>query len=412
MFRNIWFQAHWLIGITAGIVLAIVGLTGAMLAFETPLQQWLNRDTRTVAISSAAVMTPSGLLEAVAQQVPGKRVTTLQFSSDPTAAVRVGFAPDANARGGGRGPGRGESRYVNPYTGALLEADAARGQAFFRATRSLHRWLTLDGYGKQELGRKIVGACTALCIVLTLSGLYLRWPRRIGSWRVWLTFNPRLKGRAFLWHLHAVLGTWVLIGFLLMSLTGLYWSYNWYRDGLYALAGIERPAGREQANRPAGAAPRAERARGGERPGDSPDEAVQPAILDAAWTSFKTLPEAAQLKTATLTFEPGRPIEVRYLRTDSRHDRANNVAQIDPRTGALLKHERYEDKRTGEKFMASIFPLHSGSFFGLPGSVLYMIASLGMPVFAVTGWMMYLDRRRKKRASATRREPSAGWNTL
>jgi sulfite reductase (NADPH) flavoprotein alpha-component len=49
MFKNLWFQAHWLIGITAGIVLAIVGFTGGILSFESEIQQWLNRDVRAVA---------------------------------------------------------------------------------------------------------------------------------------------------------------------------------------------------------------------------------------------------------------------------------------------------------------------------------------------------------------------------
>jgi sulfite reductase (NADPH) flavoprotein alpha-component len=204
--------------------------------------------------------------------------------------------------------------------------------------------------------------------------------------------------------LHAVLGTWVLLGFLLMSLTGLYWSYNWYRDGLYSLAGVQRPAGREQGPRAAAGPDR--RAQRGDQ-GEGAREAPGPSNLDAAWTSFTALPDAAQFKTATVTFEPGRPIEVRYLHADARHDRANSTAQFDPRTGVLLKHEPYGGKRTGEKFMASIFPLHSGSFFGLPGTVLYMIASLGMPVFTITGWMMYLDRRRKKQAAQLRQETSA-----
>jgi sulfite reductase (NADPH) flavoprotein alpha-component len=41
--KKILFQAHWLVGITAGVILAIVGATGAILAFETPIQNWLNR---------------------------------------------------------------------------------------------------------------------------------------------------------------------------------------------------------------------------------------------------------------------------------------------------------------------------------------------------------------------------------
>ena len=48
--------------------------------------------------------------------------------------------------------------------------------------------------------------------------------------------------------------------------------------------------------------------------------------------------------------------------------------------------------------MNSIFVLHSGSFFGLVGLVLMMIASLLMPLFAITGWQLYLGRRAKKRS--------------
>jgi sulfite reductase (NADPH) flavoprotein alpha-component len=379
MLKKILFQAHWLVGITAGVVLAIVGATGAILAFETPIQNWLNRDVRTVVQPGTAALSLDALTAAIAKQAPDKQITSLQVSADPTAAVRLVFA----------GSGRGETRYANPYTGELIDGEVNRGQGFFRTTRSIHRWLLLDQMDQQSVGRHIVGAATLLCIGLALSGLYLRWPaRRAGSWRVWLTFNPKFKGRAFLWHLHAVLGTWVLIGFLLMSLTGLYWSYNWYRNGLFAISNVE-PPNREQRRDP----PRSDRASGAAT-------ASAPVALDGAWASFKSLLGDQRFTTATLALEPGKPIEIRYLLAESRHDRANNTVSIDAATSAVLKHELFADKRAGEKFMASIFPLHSGSFFGVPGTTVYMIASLAMPVFTITGWMLYLDRRRRKRVPA------------
>lgn len=400
MLKKILFQAHWLVGITAGVILAIVGATGAILAFETPIQNWLNRDVRNVAQPGPSALPLDALTETIREQAPGKRIASLQVSADPTATVRIVFAPDANANASSRGPARGETRYANPYTGELIAGEVNRGQAFFRTTRSIHRWLLIDQLDKQAVGRHIVGAATLLCVGLALSGLYLRWPRSIGKWRVWLTFNPKLKGRSFLWHLHAVLGTWVLIGFLVMSLTGLYWSYNWYRNSLFAIAGVEPPAGREQRReQPRNAAePRGERNRG---EGALEDPAIQPVALNAVWTNFQTTLGDRPFTTATLTLDPGRPIEIRYLLADSSHDRANNTMQLEATTGQVLKHERYDSKRTGEKFMASIFPLHSGSFFGVPGSLVYMVASLAMPVFTITGWMLYLDRRRRKRAASS-----------
>ncbi len=42
-----------------------------------------------------------------------------------------------------------------------------------------------------------------------------------------------MKGRNFIWDLHAVVGTWVVIFYLILACTGLYWSYDWWRDGMF-----------------------------------------------------------------------------------------------------------------------------------------------------------------------------------
>lgn len=42
MFKNVLFQLHWLLGITAGTVLAIMGLSGAALSFEDELLRAAN----------------------------------------------------------------------------------------------------------------------------------------------------------------------------------------------------------------------------------------------------------------------------------------------------------------------------------------------------------------------------------
>lgn len=46
--------------------------------------------------------------------------------------------------------------------------------------------------------------------------------------------------------------------------------------------------------------------------------------------------------------------------------------------------------------MSSMLPVHRGSFFGPVYQFLVMIAALLMPLFFVTGWMLYLKRRKQK----------------
>jgi sulfite reductase (NADPH) flavoprotein alpha-component len=88
-------------------------------------------------------------------------------------------------------------------------------------------------------------------------------------------------------------------------------------------------------------------------------------------------------------------ISVRYLASDAPHPRAFDTLKIEA-DGSVVERRRYADKPSGDRALASMFPLHSGRFFGLPGTIAFMFASLGMPLFAVTGWMLYLERRRKR----------------
>lgn len=382
MVKWIWFQSHWLLGITAGLVLAVVGFTGGMLSFEDEILRALNPGVMTVAARDRAVLSPAELIAAVAAAEPEKRIQAVTVHADRTRAARVSFAA------AGRGP-RGETRYADPYDGRLL--GHPRGEDVMRMTMQIHRWLAAGDVGKQ-----IVGASTVVLVVLALSGLYLRWPRRVADWRAWFRIDFAHKGRSFLWALHSVIGTWVLVPYVIMSLTGLYWSYEWYRNGLFDLTGTPRPAsfgppGMQQQGQGQG--------QGQGQPQRGNGAAAAPIDIAALWARFLT--EAGGYSQATLRLPagPGQPVQVMYQDPDPPHERANNTLALDPRTGEVRSHRRYAALPPGQKFMASIFVLHSGGFFGTGGLVLFMLSSLLMPLFAITGWMLYLDRRAKRRAA-------------
>jgi sulfite reductase (NADPH) flavoprotein alpha-component len=367
-FRNAVFQLHWFFGITAGIVLAIVGVTGGILSFEDELLKALNPGVMTVQPRGEA-LPPGALVARVQEQRPGEEIASLQLSADPRDAVVVGLAP----KDGGR---RGPRLHADPYTGELL--GEPRHQEFFRTTMRLHRWLVADDVGKQ-----IVGASTVILVFFCLSGLYLRWPRRWGSLRTWFALDWRQKGRNFLWHLHSVVGTWVLLTYLVMSLTGLWWSYGWYREAVNNWAAAGAPRGERLAQ------------------ADAADRGAPPPFdFDTTWRAFERA--APAWSSATLSVPKGdKPASVRYLDADPAHERARNELAFDRWTLEPVKHERYDDGSWRQKIGASMFALHRGSFFGTGGVVVFMLTSFAMPLFAITGWMLYLDRRRRKRAVRT-----------
>ncbi|TDR45583.1 PepSY-associated transmembrane protein [Tahibacter aquaticus] len=149
MLKKILFQTHWLLGITAGVVLGIVGATGALLSFEGLIQAWINREVRTVETRATPALPLAQLAAEARRQMPDHRLVSLALSASPTDSVRATFSPNAppvpgaNAvrGGGGRGSPPTQTRYLDPYTRALVAAARTRGQEFFRGTRSLHRWL-------------------------------------------------------------------------------------------------------------------------------------------------------------------------------------------------------------------------------------------------------------------------------
>ncbi|NQD38281.1 flavodoxin [Permianibacter sp. IMCC34836] len=425
MFKKLWFQTHWLLGISAGVVLALVGLTGAMLSFEQDILRLLNPAVMTVEPGAGRPLSAVELIRRAQLAAPEKTVIGLTRESDPAAAGQVGFA-------GGR---RGEWVYQNPYTGALL-GKPERGEGVLHLAEDLHRRLAAGDVGKQ-----IVGASTVALLVLALSGLYLRWPRDKGNWRAWLKFSWARTGRSFLWDLHSVIGTWVLPLYLLAALTGLYWSYDWYRDGLFELTGAPRPTPVNQAP-PANQGPPANPVQSANPPSSqhspSPVGSAQNVLLEKAnrenaergakssqnstptetrqqpsaptpinaeqlallWQVFeREVPAGYRSVTLRLPERSGGAVEFRYLDREPAHQRASNTLTLDVDSLAVQKHERYDALAPGAKLMRSIFALHSGGYFGVVGLILMMLASVLMPLFAITGWLLYLDRRGKKKAA-------------
>ena len=365
MLKKTLFQLHWFFGITAGLVLALMGITGAAYSFQDEILRALNPTVLTVQKQPAGVLPPAELVRKL-EATEGKAVSMLWVESESDNAARVFFTPPPGER-------RGQMRYFDPYTGDYL-GDAV-GQDFFGLMLQLHRFLAMG-----DTGRQITGACTLILIFFCLSGLYLRWPRQVASWRAWLTLDWRKKGRSFNWDLHSVFGTWCLLFYLLAALTGLSWSYEWYNKGLTRLLSD---------------APQNERVR---NRGPAPAGPAPIANYEAIWSSIYST-AGPGLSTYNIRMPPvaGQPATVYYLLQSSPHDRALNQINLDPATGVVKSVERYGDKSLKAQLLTSIYALHVGSYFGLVGRIILTVTALSMPLFFITGWLLYLDRRRKKR---------------
>lgn len=379
--RKLVFHIHWLLGVTAGLVLAIVGITGAMMSFERPIMEAISPSIVRVEVVGER-LSPDALIERFHSQQLQARVEQVTFWPDAQRSAQLRLAPKAGER-------RGESLYINPYSGAVL--GKITGEQFFQTVRSLHRWLLIPSQeGSINIGRQITGFCAFSLLFFALSGLYLRWPRRALNWRNWFCIDFSLKGRNFYWALHSVIGTWVLVIYLLLALTGLTWSYSWFKNGA-ALLLTGEPV-QERRSGPGG------REAG---PGMRADVQVQPASasVDLAWKTFVNSADYEfRFASVTVPRSAADPVLISYVAPDANSDRHRSAISINAHSGAVLSEQPYMPQTPlGKRIMQGIYELHTGEWFGTPGLIINMLASLLMPLFTITGLLLYIDRRHKKR---------------
>lgn len=367
-------QVHSIAGLVLALLLSTIALTGAIMSFEDEIVDHLNAGIMQVSPRTTPPLMPDELVVRLKAAQDFGKVSAFTLSSDPAAAVHVRFGRDEQG-------GRPASLYVDPYDARVL--GSPRGEEFFATVRRLHRWLLIPGDAK-GWGRPITGTVALGLIVMLVSGLVLRWPRRAGSVKMWFKPNLALTGRGLHRSLHTVIGTWVLPVYLVITLTGLWFSFEWYKDGVvWLLSRPEVATAKMQTKAP--------RAAGRPAP-------AQPIGFDRTWTTFQR-EEGGRFSRALLTLPagPGTVIRIRSWEKDMTLEAMRDEFRVDAVTGQLVAAERYADKTFGEKIIAAMYDIHRGAILGWPGKLAFMIAAALMPLFAVTGILLYLSRRKLRR---------------
>jgi len=383
--RKVFFWLHLAAGVSAGIVILMMSVTGALLMYEKQLTAWADGYRVT---PQTARLSVEALLSKARAERPKASPSALTVSADPTAPVSVSF-------------GREGLLFFDPYTGAALGEGSKSARAFFRSMTDWHRWLATEGESRAT-GRAVTGAANLLFLFIVMSGFYLWWPRN-WSWialKSVVLFRSGLSGKARDFNWHNVIGLWSAAPLFFVVLSGVVMSYPWANDLLYRLTGNEPPA------RPAGpAAPAGRQAAGGpssaraqrgpsdagprQRPGgarESRSEALDFTGLNALWaTAERQIPE---WRTITLRFPNGPSAPLTFAIDASsgaaRPDKRSQLT-LDRTTGAVVRFEPYSSQNLGRQLRSWARFVHTGEAFGLPGQTVAGIVSAGGAVLVWTG---------------------------
>ena len=414
MHKTVWFKIHWFLGITAGIILLVVGVTGAIMSFEKEILRAINQDSYYVSVpTEQKKLSTKELLEKFQTSNPNAKINSISFSSDEKSSTLITIAGEGeNAR-------KGVTKHVNPYTAEVLP-DLV-GKDFFGFILRLHRWLAFP-QDIREVGKQTVAISTVALIIIVISGIIIYWGRIKHAFLKSFTFKFKHHGRAFLSTMHSAIGMWVIPFYLLAALTGLFWSYQWYNTLLYNIAGVEKP---QRNNTPPQAQPTQENQAEGQKPQREGGERAQgqkPQKQDGQMSEgqkpqkqsdnnssakFDELQKAVdmfnifvQRDYSTFTVKlpaKGTLYSFSYLDDKSNHFRESNTLELDINSWQLTKHDRFEDKPLNEQLIRSMLPLHTGEYFGIIGQIGMFLASALMALFTITGFMLYINRHKKKK---------------
>ncbi|MGZ3408721.1 MAG: PepSY-associated TM helix domain-containing protein [Xanthobacteraceae bacterium] len=206
--RTFVFVHRW-IAIVLFVLIVPIALSGTVLVFDDELDALLNPGR--YAVSGHEMLPPSVYFAAAMPALDdGLQITGLRYPDGDGPVI-------VQARSGrGSGPPQVVSVYLDPPTGRVLDKLEFRS-SLFGVLHRFHENLTVPEYS----GRAIVGWVGVGMLFLSLSGIYIWWPRNG-------VFVPGLRWRRAQHcdtNLHHLFGFWISLPLALVSLTGVYLAF-------------------------------------------------------------------------------------------------------------------------------------------------------------------------------------------
>ena len=400
--KKIFRKIHLWLSVPFGLIITLVCFSGAMLVFENEANEWFRRDLYYVETVKESPLPMDKLLEKVATTLPDSvSVTGVSISSDPGRAYQVSLSKPRRA-----------SLYVDQYTGEVKGKSERSG--FFMFMFRMHRWL-LDSMnpGNEGIfwGKMIVGVSTLLLVFVLISGIVIWWPRTRKALKNSLKITATKGWKRFWYDLHVAGGMYALIFLLAMALTGLTWSFPWYRTAFYKVFGVEvqqraaqgdeqksdaqkrdtKLAAHREKKREGNEVRKGERSR---RPENNHSDMYSVTSPFVYWQEIydklrRQNPEYKQISISSGT------ASVSFNRFGNQ--RASDRYSFNTDNGEFTETSLYQHQDKSGKIRGWIYSVHVGNWGGMFTRILTFIAALLGAALPLTGYYLWIKRLIKVR---------------
>jgi len=352
--RRALFQIHLWVGISVGVYIFIVGVTGAALVFRIDMQRASHPELFTPS-ATGPLADPVTILEHVRDAYPNGRVSGIDAPTSlrPTYLAYVSSGNDF------------ATILIDPVTAEVL--GELPDESFVRTLQDLHFDL-LAG----RTGRVVNGIGAALLLVMCLTGLVIWW-QGAGKWRRGLAVDFGRNWKRITWDLHSAIGFWSLLLVAMWAVTGIYFAFpSQFRAAVNAISPVTVSRSPQSARPVAGATDASWRDQIARARDHAPGQFVARVVLPSS-------DRAAFLAM----FSPTAPTPIGTPLTS---------VYLDRFTGARLQEPARGARSAGDVVMDWVGPLHVGSFGGNAIRVAWLVLGLAPPMLFVTGFLMWWTR--------------------
>lgn len=354
-------RVHLWLGLTAGLLFALAGVTGSVLAFYPELDRSLHPALRAVP-TGARPASWQAVYDALRRDHP-ERTGAWRIEVTPQGGpVPVRYYAPVETRGRGFKP---LMIWLDPRTLRTVR-QGFWGDYMTTWIYDLH-WRLLSG----RSGEIVMGIAGLMLLALLVTGVWAWWPRP-SSWGRALRFKRRAGAIRRLYDIHKLAGLASLLVLLVVTASGIMLELpDQVRPVLARMSPLfptPTPAAIPQA--------------GGMQPLDRLIARAQAVFPDGelAWIETPAGPAASLRVNLARPGEPSR----RFPRTN---------VWLDPYTGKVLATRNGGGETRGDLVLNWLHPLHSGEAFGLAGRVLVLLSGLFAFGLAFTGWLRWAKRR-------------------
>jgi len=375
MSRKRYVQIHRWLGLISGLVVFIIGITGAIYAFEKELSAFFYKDIYKVTPEEQKISIDSVLIIASKTLGPQYPVSIIRMEQDPAKAIEVNswkFNREANTYWNKVIYSR--AVFINPYTGKVTREVNLKWE-FFNVVLAIHTSLLLG-----NIGGLIIGWSTVIFIILLITGLILWYPKNkaAAKQRFWFKWKKTTSFKRKNYDWHNISGFYSFLLLLIMALTGIIWSFDWWEETVLKTVNMGEKVERE-------------------KPVYSDTTHITGAIpLSVITEQIPGLSFNRKKYFIVLPDQKGGTVNA--VVPGEGRDRYKFIQLYFDRFSGKFIHRAklFHQKTPGEKLRNMNIDIHTGSILGFPGKLLACILSLIAAALPVTGFLIWRSRQKSR----------------